>query len=142
MTPTLVGRIQTRLALLSTFGLAWTILVSPLLPAGNAGIGDIYQATFLALIVVAVFGIVWELAYHALQQLRWEKDWPIMFGLFQGIPEFLTTRAIVNGLVEPDPPFAAFFLHFFSTWLLIWIIANGPLRVLVLRWRYRGGRVL
>ncbi len=142
MTPTLTGRIQTRLALLATIGLAWTILVTPVLPAGGAGIGDVYRATLLALLVVAIFGVVWELIYHALQQLRWEKDWPIMIGFFQGIPEFFTTRAIVHGFLDPNPPELAFILHFFSTWILVWIVANGPLRVLSLRWRYKGGRLL
>ncbi len=39
-------------------------------------------------------------------------------------------------------PGAAFFWHFLTTWLLIWFVVNGPLRVLLPRWRFRGGRFI
>lgn len=142
MIPTLAGRIQTRLFLLATVGLAWTIVVVPFLPKRGAPIGDVYAATILALFVVALFGVGWEALYHAIQQYRWEKDWPILYALVEGVPEGIVAYVVVNGIVADMPHPVTFFLHFFSTWILVWLTAIGPMRVVFLRWRYRGGRVL
>lgn len=141
MTPTFIGRIQTRLLLLFTVGVVWTILVSPILPAGGAPLGEVYSLTFRALFIVAILGVViWEPLYHGLQQLRWEKDWPTGVGLVTGLNEGLLTYAVLaSGM---DVPGGAFFLHFATTWLIVWATANGPLRIALVRWRYRGGRVV
>ena len=40
------------------------------------------------------------------------------------------------------PSALTFFLHFFTTWIVVWIFANGPLRIFLLRWRFQGGRIL
>ena len=81
MTPTLFGRIQTRIITLATIGVIWTAIIGPFLPRPDGvDLGDMYKALFTALFVVAVVGIVWELIYHGLQQFRWEKDWPTLFG--------------------------------------------------------------
>ena len=39
-------------------------------------------------------------------------------------------------------PGGAFLIHFTTTWLLVWFVVNGPIRVLLPRWRFRGGRFL
>ncbi len=142
MIPTLVGRIQTRLFLLATVGLVWTIIVVPFLPKFGAPIGTVYGVAILALVVVAVLGIGWEALYHFLMQYRWEKDWPILYALVEGVPEGIVAYVVVNGIVADMPHPVTFFLHFFSTWILVWLTAIGPMRVVFLRWRYRGGRVL
>ena len=88
MTPTLLGRIQTRLAMLGTVGVVWTLLIGLVVPRPDgASSGDVYKALFTALLIVAIVGIVWELIYHGLQQYRWEKDWPTIFGLLVAVPE-------------------------------------------------------
>lgn len=140
MTPTFIGRLQTRLLLLATVGIVWTILVSPFLPAGDATLGEVYTATFRALAIVALIGvIIWEPIYHGLQQLRWEKDWPTGLGLVTGLTEGLSTYLLLTATM--DVPGAAFVLHFLTTWVLVWLSVHGPLRVVLLRWRYRGGRI-
>lgn len=142
MTPTLLGRIQTRLFLLATIGAAWTILVTPLLPRpAVSGLISMYAMTIGALILVAILGVGWELAYHAIQQYRWEKDWPSLFGLITGFNEGILLWILLEWSGSADVPEAAFLLHFASTWVLIWLTANGPLRVLFPRWRFRGGRI-
>ncbi len=147
MTPTLFGRIQTRLFLVVTVGVVWTLLIGPLLVTlvDGADLGDVYRLAFGALVLVAVVGIGWELLYHALQQFRWEKDWPTLFGLVTGLPEAI----VVYLLLRQDLPWSlgsvpvdAFTVHFASTWIVIWLTANGPMRVVFLRWRFRGGRLL
>lgn len=147
MTPTLSGRIQTRLFLVATVGVVWTLLVGPfLIPfADGAGLGDIYRLAFGALVDVAVVGIAWELLYHRLQQYRWEKDWPTFFGLLTGINEGIVVAVLLSVGVPwdvGDVPAAAFVVHFATTWVLLWLVANGPMRVVSLRWRFRGGRLL
>ncbi|MFN0090457.1 MAG: hypothetical protein ACKVWR_09370 [Acidimicrobiales bacterium] len=147
MTPTLSGRIQTRLVLLAVLGLPWTIVVTPFLPRpAGGGLGALYATTLAALILVAVLGAaLWEPLYHLLQQCRWEKDWPTLFGLLVGFPESLLAWAALRAVgPSPETPAAnalTFGVHFWTTWLLVWLAALGPLRVVLLRWRYRGGRI-
>ena len=141
MTPTLVGRIQTRLFLVLVVGVPWTLLIVPLL-AGlvEATVDEVYEVAFTALVLVAGIGVVWDLIYHQIQQYRWEKDWPTLFGLLTGINEFIVVAvglALFGYAVD-----VAVSLHFLTLWLLIWAVANGPMRVAFPRWRYRGGRVI
>ncbi len=137
MTPTLFGRIQTRLFMVATFGVVWSVIVSPLLPRpAGASIGDIAPDIASSLLLVAILGVGWELVYHGLQQLRWEKDWPSLFALLVGINEGILLSLIL------DMPGDTFFWHFATTWIVIWLAAHGPMRVLFLRWRFHGGRLL
>ena len=145
MVPTLFGRIQTRLWLLAVVGALVTAALTPVLPM-DAPLADKYQATFVVLGAVAVIGIAWEFLYHLLMQWRWEKDWPTMFGLLTGIPEgllvgYLAARGWLPFLPAAVAP-AAFAIHFTVVWLVVWLVANGPMRVPFIRWRFRGGRLL
>ncbi len=134
MTPTLLGRIQTRLFLLVAVGVPWTLTVLPLVPGPTA---DVAPSLFAALALFGAVGsIVWEPIYHLVQQFRWEKDWPISFGLLTFVPEALVVRALVGA------PWSTFLVHAATTWLAMWLVGNGPLRVALLRWRFRGGRVV
>lgn len=137
MTPTLMGRIQSRIFLVLTFGSLWSLALFPVLVRTGPSVRDTLSGVLRALILVAVLGVLWELLYHALQQLRWEKDWPSLFSLVLGVPE-----GIVLYLFVYDIPFFTFALHFSTTWIIIWLAAHGPMRVLFHRWRFHGGRVL
>lgn len=145
MVPTLFGRVQTRLFLLAVLGAAVTAVLTPALPV-DGPLAQRYQATFVVLAAVAVLGIGWELLYHLLMQWRWEKDWPTLFGLLTGVPEgalvwWLASRQLLPGLPGPVPT-AAFVIHFSVVWLIVWLFANGPMRVPFVRWRFYGGRLL
>jgi hypothetical protein len=153
MTPTLAGRIQTRVALLMTVGVLVTLLITPLLPfqvffsrPRAEGVPGAYALSFTTLAVVAVVGVGWEFLYHALQQFRWDKDWPSPFGLLTGLNEAILAYVLVRdygpkpGLTEITP--TAFLIHFFAVWLAVFFTANGPMRVVLIRWRYRGGRIV
>ncbi|MBC8092522.1 MAG: hypothetical protein H7Y15_11395 [Pseudonocardia sp.] len=129
MLPTLVGRIQTRLFLVLVVGGIWTLLITPLIGAG-------YGTTFLVLITLAVVGVGWELIYHFIQQFRWEKDWPTLFGLVTAVPEGILLYLLLT------PPVGVFLLHFLTTWIIVWLMANGPMRVPFVHWRFRGGRLI
>lgn len=142
MTPTLNGRLQTRWFLLGTVGVLWTLIVTPVLPGAAGPLSATYGVTFTALVIVAVIGNAWEFVYHGLQQIRWEKDWPGFFGLLTGIPEGLATWFVLRAAVDVEVPVVTFVVHFATTWIVVWLVANGPMRVALLRWRFRGGRIV
>lgn len=143
MTPTLAGRLQTRWFMLATVGVAWTLAVGPLLPGGG-DLVSVARVGGVTLLVAAAVGTAWELAYHALQQLRWEKDWPTLFALLVGLPEGIVAyRVLASGVIPIDPPDPVAFAWLFgTTWLVVWAVTSGPVRILFPRWRFRGGRFL
>jgi hypothetical protein len=143
--PTLNGRIQTRIFVLAVIGGVWTSVITPLLPVpGN--LADAYVTAYLVLLTVLVLGIAWEFVYHFWQQFRWEKDWPTLFGLVTVINEgllvwLLLAAGVVPGIPRPVP-LGAFLLQFLTTWIIGWLVANGPMRVPFVHWRFRGGRLI
>lgn len=148
MIPTLRGRLQTRLFAVIVIGAIWTLLVTPLLPSmpASMSLGDSYAMTLSILSAVLVLGIGWELAYHGLQQWQWEKDWPTQFGLVTAVNEGVLLGVVLAlGLVpntDPVPPLATWLTHFLTTWIVIFLFLNGPMKVVFLRWRFQGGRLV
>lgn len=145
MLPTLGGRIQTRLFLLAVVGGIVTLIVGPLLPL-SVPLHVVYRDTFVILAAVAVIGIAWECLYHFLMQWRWEKDWPTLFGLLTAIPEglliwFLLKKNAIPGITGAVT-WQAYVIDFGAVWLAVWLVANGPMRVPYIRWRFHGGRVV
>ena len=145
MVPTLTGRIETRIFLLAVVGGLITLIIVPFLP-GSAPLGDKYRDGFLVLASVAVLGVFWELLYHLLMQWRWEKDWPTLFGLVEGVPEgaliwILLSVGAIPGIVGKVGG-SAFLIQFILVWLGVWLVANGPMRVPFIRWRFHGGRLV
>lgn len=139
MTPTLAGRIQTRLLLLAAIGVPWSLALVPLLAVGAPDAAHVARTVLIAVASFAVIGaVVWEPIYHGIQQFRWEKDWPIGLGLLTFVPESIVVWLIVRSDVDAG----RFLVHAGTTWLLVWLVANGPMRVVLIRWRFRGGRVL
>ncbi|GAB3659631.1 hypothetical protein GCM10027589_20910 [Actinocorallia lasiicapitis] len=147
MVPTLFGRIQTRIFLLATVGVLVTLIITPVLPGipAAAPLSDTYRTTFILLAAVAVIGIGWEIVYHGLMQFRWEKDWPSLFGLLNLVNEGIALFVLIRlGLIPSVPEHtaaSAFWVDFTIVWITVWLIANGPMRVPFIRWRFRGGRL-
>ena len=142
MVPTLYGRIQTRIVLTIVVGGIWTLIITPFLPTGEP-LGPSYRMTFSILLTVLVLGIVWEFIYHGLQQFRWEEDWPTFFGLLTGINEGLLVWILLKAGAIPgvgDVPLSVFLIQFITTWLVIFLVVNGPVQIFFSRWRFRGGR--
>ena len=152
MIPTLSGRIQTRIWLILFIGIPWTLIITPFLPNNRdliegSGLIDTYKTTFTVLGVVLVLGVFfWELIYHFLQQYRWEKDWPVMFTFFEVINEAILAYVVFKAL-NLDEKFGAtatnatFWWHVVTTWMVMWLFVLGPIKVLFIRWRFRGGRI-
>lgn len=154
MIPNFSGRIQTRIFALIVAGVPATLLITLVIPATfapgtsrDSALGDLYSVTFSALAIVLVVGVVvWEPIYHGLQQFRWEKDWPTLFGFLTGINEGIVAYFILKA-IGPTPAGVkvgpwGFTVDFAFVWLAAFLFVNGPMRVLSLRWRYRGGRII
>lgn len=147
MTPTLFGRVQTRLFLTCVIGVPLAAVLGLFLPRPSPGfpLSELYEVYSAALILVGAVGVIWELVYHALQQLRWEKDWPTLLGLVTAVNEGTVVYLLLDRSVIWDfggVPLTSFLPMFCIVWLAIWAIANGPMQVFFLRWRYQGGRLL
>ena len=141
MLPTLNGRIQTRIFMLATLGSLITLVLTPILP----GDPD-YKTTYAILATVAVLGVIWELIYHGIQQFRWEKDWPTLFGFITCVNEGALVWILLKAEVVPGidgvPKFSAFLIDFLVIWMVIFFWVNGPMRVPLIRWRFFGGRII
>ncbi|HET9421730.1 MAG TPA: hypothetical protein VFO49_11375 [Nocardioides sp.] len=141
MLPTLNGRIQTRIFMLATWGALITLLITPILPNDPD-----YKTTYIILATVAVLGVIWEIIYHLIQQFRWEKDWPTLFGFITCVNEgalvwlLLELEAIPG--IDGEVPFSTFVIDFMVIWVVIWLWVNGPMRVPLIRWRFFGGRII
>lgn len=140
MSLSLRGRLETRIFLILTVGLAWTLALTTL----HVTTGS-YRSNLEMLALMGVLGVGWELAYHALQQLRWDRDWPSVFGALT-----VGNEGALLWALAPALPWAhadrgslgSFALLIGTTWLAMWLFVQGPMRVLFLRWRLQGGRIL
>ena len=145
MLPTLNGRLQTRIFVLLVVGGIWTLIITGLLPL-DGPLSERYMTAFVVLLTVTVLGCGWEFIYHFLQQFRWEKDWPTLFGLVTAINEGVLVWLLLQFDVVPgipgEVPLPAFLILFLSTWVVVWLVVNGPMRVPFVHWRFRGGRLI
>ena len=145
MTPTLMGRWQTRLLLLGTIGLAVTLIF-----------GRIFNdfTTPLALLgYVLVIGFAWDILYGFVQNFRWDRDWPPLFQLAAGIVEgaflwglILICDAISSFNLHTLPGIAEsltlemFIAHYATVWVTTFLATQGLLRIVFPRWRFHGGQ--
>lgn len=143
MTPTLFGRWQTRLLLIFTVGVLVSLPFAMGLIASSPG--TVY---FWILAYVAIFGLGWDVVYDKLQKYRWDRDWPAVYQLFAGIWEMVFVFFGVKFGFLPIPiskeellP-GVFFLHYSVVWLAIFIASQAVMRIIFIRWRFRGGQWL
>lgn len=106
---------------------------------------DLYVTGFPVPASVAAPGVIWTFVHHFRMRFRWEQDGPTLFGLLTCIPEglllYFLLRSGVVSFIDPVPPAGAFWAHFPAVGSCAWLVANGPMRVPFIRWRFRGGRV-
>ncbi len=147
MLPTLGGRIQSRIVFLAVIGGIITLILTPILPGLTGSLSSKYKTTFIILLLIIVLGVIWEFIYHFIMQWRWEKDWPTFFGLITAINEgavvYLLLKYVgVPGIAKDSVPLAAFLIDFLVIWIVVWLWVNGPMRVVNIRWRFHGGRLV
>ena len=100
---------------------------------------------FLVLGYVAAFGIGWDVIYIALQQLRWDRDWPAVFQVATGISEGLFLFVLISRFDLPGTGSVGagvFASHYGLVWLIIFVWVQGPMRAVFPRWRFYGGRLI
>jgi hypothetical protein len=139
MTPTLLGRWQTRLLLLATVGVLITI------PFGLS-----YNLVlFWNLGYIAFFGIFfWDVLYDYIQKRRWDRDWPGVYQLVAGIWEAIFLAILLSILKNiqfglpgvPEFNLGLFVAHYICVWLGIYIASQSIMRIIFPRWRFRGGQ--
>lgn len=136
------GRLETRWFLAAAIALPWMLLLALLLRPGTDSTVVVVRSTAATVGLMAVLGTGWELAYHRAQQWRWDRDWPSSFALaavlLEAGPLWWATGRLqwahrTNG--------ATFAILIGSAWLVMWLFAQGPMRVLFIRWRINGGRL-
>lgn len=132
MTPTLLGRWQIRIFLLSTVGLVISLLVG-----GTIGKGD-FSLPLLGLLYVLIVGCILDVLYQYILSFRWDADWPTSFQVVAGVLEGL----LVWFLLPSSKVLAIFLWQYGSIWLMMFILTQGPLRLLWPKCRYQGGEWL
>ena len=132
MTPTLLGRWQTRLLLLSTLGLAVTSLFARLFQS---------ITPFILLGLVLLLGFGWDVVYQQIQRRRWDRDWPPNLQLAAGIWEAVFVGWLLFGVgITPDSPTVGqFAVHYTAVWLTTFLTSQSIMRLIFPRWRYNGG---
>ncbi len=147
MTLTLKGRWQTRLLLYPLVGGGLAVLFGLLF--GSAG-------AFAALLGYWLLsGMVWDVVYTGLQTLRWDHDWPPWLALLTAVWEVVFLWLVVqlaraNGFPTPSGLWGLksrigplpFGLYSGLVWWGVFLLMQGPMRVLFPRWRFRGGQWL
>lgn len=138
MTPTLIGRWQTRIVVLATLGSLVTAVFAVLYGS---------PLFFLVLAYVAIFGLAWDIIYSALQLLRWDRDWPAAFQVAAGIVEGALIYALLTvtglpGIPAGLVPLGIFVSHYGLVWLVTFVWVQGPMRALFPFWRFHGGRIV
>ncbi len=143
MTPTLMGRWQTRIFLLGTLGAIVTAIY-----AIAYGEGEFWDQTFWEVLgYVALFGLGWDIVYIAIQQVKWDRDWPPFAQWLAGIWEGLVVYLVIENLGLPgidkgSVPLDRFLLHYSSVFVVTWLWSQGPMRALFPLWRFHGGRII
>jgi len=142
MTPSIRGRLETRAALIPTVGLVISILFLPVVWRGDGSFVDHLLALFAGLGLLLVPGLAWEFPYHAIQQSRWDRDWPLSIMLLAAAGELVLATWISTKVgASPLNALEAGF-HLGSVWIGCCLVAAGPIKVTVPRMRYRGGRLV
>ncbi len=136
MTPTLIGRWQTRTLLLLTFGVFFTLpfmLFNGFTPA-------------LILLLVLVLGYGWDIAYMVIQGGRWDRDWPpayqFLSSVWEGLVVFLVSALLAKAFRVFAVPLPVFILHYGIVWFVTFLASQSLLRIVFPNWRYRGGQWL
>ncbi|MDJ0577585.1 MAG: hypothetical protein QNJ65_20800 [Xenococcaceae cyanobacterium MO_234.B1] len=142
MTPTLFGRWQTRIFLLSTVGILLT------LPFAWGWVGDRASLTyFWVLLYLGLVGLAWDCLYHLLQQFLWDHDWPGILQLGAAVIEAIFLIMLINFFDLPhispsDLNLSLFVLHYSVVWVAVYLSSWVIMRLFFPRWRFRGGRLL
>lgn len=147
MTPTLLGRWQSRIFLMLVMGVPITfvffLLYAPFAPKFTRAL-----VLFVILGAVIIFGLGWDVLYNAMQKFRWDHDWPpfmqwgaaIVEGAFVWIIFNLIGQGLNIAFFQVN--LFQFVFHYFTVYALIFTHQHSFMRVFFPRWRFSGGRII
>ncbi|MEM9027572.1 MAG: hypothetical protein AAGC70_04310 [Pseudomonadota bacterium] len=143
MTPTLMGRWQTRLLLYVFLALPITLVFA--WAFGLANTGQFYDP-FVFVTALTLIGLSLDVAYIQIQRFRWDNDWPFAFQLFFSIMEFFLTFGLMNlGLFDPflayRIPLWFASIHFLLILVPSYFAVVAGIQIFLLRWRFKGGEI-
>ncbi|RJS45961.1 sortase domain-bontaining protein [Nocardioides cavernaquae] len=134
MTPTLAGRLQTRLALSLLLGVPVAVLAAIVLDTLTLG------GALLGLVVITGLGLGWDLLHNALQERRWDGDWPRVFTLLSWLPEAASSWLVLRAF-DAAAPLGTHLAYFTMVWGAVLLGRAVILPVLLPRWRHQGQRL-
>ncbi len=138
MTPTLIGRWQSRAVVLLTAGVVITFIFSLLY-------ADM-RTPFALLLYVLLLGFGWDVVYRLLQVPRWDSDWPPFFAIAGGLIEGLFLWLLIQVVELPGMagglPFWKFALHYGTVFIAMLAMLLGGLKILFPQWRFNGGKIV
>ena len=143
MTPTLMGRLQTRLILYIFIALPVTLLYALFLDLGEVGrLSD----PFVFISAMTLIGFILDPFYIQIQRFRWDNDWPFAFQFFFTILEFLVTLGLMSagaldGFLVSRIDSMVSASHFFLVFIPSFLALLGGLQIFMIRWRFKGGEV-
>jgi hypothetical protein len=139
------GRLETRLFLTLAVGLPVSILTTALRRTPGGTMLGAQRSNLVLIAAMGLLGLAWEVLYHGLQQLRHDRDWPSLFAFaVLGVeiwPLWVISARLPHGL-GGQPTLTRLLGTTAPVWLVMWAFAQGPMRVLFIRWRLHGGRLL
>ena len=156
MTPTLLGRWQTRLILFIFIGLPVTLLYAWYLSAWRFSSQytwlppyelTVFQDPVKFISALLVLGLILDIVYIQIQRFHWDQDWPFAYQFFFSWVEFFIVFYVMDfGFLDfmfPDGriPFSTAIWHF--TWVFIPSFAGvlALLQIFLVRWRFKGGEL-
>jgi hypothetical protein len=139
MTPTLIGRWQSRIFLFATIGVLFSLPF-----ALSSGIEHIQWVYFWVLLYLSIFGLGWDILYNYLQKFLWDHDWPGVLILISSIVEAIFLALIINFVGLPNIPkdnfsLPLYVIHYSVVWVAIYCSSWVVMRLLFPRARFRGG---
>ena len=143
MTPTLLGRWQTRVLLMETVGLVITLLFC------DGFFGNPESTIYFWLLqYIVLFGLGWDYLYIQIQNSRWDQDWPAALQWLAALWEGLFIILLIDVADIKLPGTAAdwglgwFVVHYGLVWLAVFIASQSLMRLVFPRWRFHGGQWL
>src|SRR3989344_5374456 len=111
MTPTLSGRLQTRLFLTIVIGVPVALIFKMV----------------TVLLLMLLLGVVWDFLYARLQYSRWDGDWPAILIFITGVTEGLVLKYIGTSVlyIKAD----SFWLMYGVIFTLMFILQLGVLNI-------------
>ena len=151
MTPTLLGRLQTRLLLYFVIALPVTFIWGlyrdnwEFVIFSNPDSNLLHAFYFVTCILV--LGLILDPLYIQIQRFHWDQDWPFAYQFFFSIVEFLLVYLAVDFDLlwflfdRVKPPFWDAVCHFSWVFIPSFLALLGGVQIFLVRWRFKGGEL-